>query len=227
MTEEETFSLSYWNEKAYVPVCLNGCTVREKAELALKPGSYCLITSRRQIDGSVNAAIYRFPLYENRKCILCSHPDQTKEKLISAQLPELPTHPLAGNTTEVLRLSQNQPSLLIILEPGKEPTEHLLQEMLSLEEEYRQKRIPIRFLLKKAVELNNPTLEAVLERLPESAVWSYEQSAHYALQCAAGIGDARLPLAVALDRSHRIAYGCANYNIRTAATLVHVLSLLE
>ena len=227
MTEEENFSLSCWNGNTYVPVHLNGCTIQEKKTLSLKTGAYCLVTSRRQIDGAVNAAICRFVLRENRERILYSHPDQTKEKLLSAQLPEISVEPLAGNTMEVLRQSGEQPSLLIFLEPSKEPTEHLLQEMLSLAETYRQKRIPIRFLLKKPVELYSPTLQAVLEKLPEIAVWLYEETAHYAVQCAAGIGDARLPLAVALDKSQQIVYGCANYNIRTAATLLHVLSLLE
>lgn len=227
MTEEESFSLSRWNGKAYVPIHLNGCVVREETTLSLEPGAYCLLTSRRQIDGSVNVMIHRFPLHGDRECTLCTHPDRTKEKLISVQLPQFPTHPLAGNTVEVLNLCRNRPSLLIFLEPGKEPTEHLLREMLSLWEEYSQKRIPIRFLLRKAAALNNPTLQAVLEKLPDSAVWLYEETAHYALQCAAGIGDARLPFAIALDRWQRIVYGCANYNIRTAATLLHVLSLLD
>ena len=126
-----------------------------------------------------------------------------------------------------MQLCENRPSLLIFLEPGKEPTEHLLQEMLLLQEEYAHKRIPVRFLLRKAAELNNPTLQRVLEKLPESAVWLYEETDRYALLRAAGTGDARLPLAIALDRSQRIVYGCANYNIRTAATLLHILSLLD
>ena len=227
MTEQEHFSLSRWNGKAYDPVCLNGCAVREETAVSLEPGAYCLVTSRRQIDGSVNAMIHRFPLHGDREYVLYPHPDQTKEKLTAAPLPALPVHPLGGNGAEVLQLCENRPSLLIFLEPGKEPTEHLLQEMLLLQEEYAHKRIPVRFLLRKAAELNNPTLQRVLEKLPESAVWLYEETDRYALQRAAGTGDARLPLAIALDRSQRIVYGCANYNIRTAATLLHILSLLD
>ena len=113
---------------------------------------------------------------------------------------------------------------MLFLDPGKEPTEHLLQEILELAAEYEQ--VPVRFLLESSQGLQNPALAAALHRLPHSAAYLFREEDRYAVQRAAKIGDFRLPLALALDGGQQIRYGCANYNIRTAARLLHILSLI-
>jgi hypothetical protein len=42
-----------------------------------------------------------------------------------------------------------------------------------------------------------------------------------------GIGDARLPLAIVADRFGRGRYACANYNIRSASTILQILRLIS
>ncbi len=225
VTEEENFSLSRWNGETYVPVSLNGCTVMGDKSVSLEPGAYSLVLIRRQIDGSVHAAIHRFPLYENRELTLSTPADQTREKLLSASLPQMAMSALSKNAADAALRSGKTPSLLIFLEPGKEPTEHLLQEILTLADHFRERTVPIRFLLQHPTELENPTLSTVLDMLPESAVYCFEETDHYRVQTACGIGDGRLPLALVVDTSQRILYGCANYNIRTAAMLLNILSM--
>ena len=226
LTEEEHFSLSRWDGCDYVPISLSGRTIAGEGELALVPGSYCLTVIRRQIDGSVDAVIHRFPLTENRHCTLLQPPDHTAEKLLQEHLPGIELTALTENAGEVACRSRKNPSLLVFLDPGKEPTEHLLQELLTLSADYSAARIPIRFLLEDAAGLSSPTLTAVLGVLSHAAVFRYREEDRYALQKAAKIGDFRLPLALAVDSFGNIRYGCANYNIRTAATLLHVLSLI-
>ena len=134
---------------------------------------------------------------------------------------------LTVNAAEVSCRSQENPSLLVFLDPGKEPTEHLLQEMLTLAEEYGNREVPVRFLLENPTGLQNPTLSAVLNRLPNCAVYLYQETDRFTVQKAARIGDFRLPLVLAVDSCQQIRYGCANYNIRTAATLLHILSMIN
>ena len=223
LTEEEHFSLSRWTGAGYTPVHLGGCTVKGEATFMLEPGSYCLTVIRRQIDGSVDAVIHRFLLYRDRCCTLQVPADHTREKLLSEPLPGISLTGLTENAPEISALCENLPSLLIFLDPGKEPTEHLLREMLELADKYTP--VPVRFLLESPEGLHNPTLAAVLQRLPRCAAYLYREETRFPVQQAARIGDFRLPLALALDAHRQIRYGCANYNIRTAATLLHVLSL--
>ena len=225
--EEENFSLSRWDGQDYVPISLGGCTIQGERQISCAPGNYCLTVIRRQIDGSVDALIHRFPLTKDREFTLTLPADHTADKLLSASLPPLDLHGLTKNAAEVNCRIQNNPSLLIFLDPGKEPTEHLLQEMLTLAEEYGNREVPVRFLLENPTGLQNPTLSAVLNRLPNCAVYLYQEADRFTVQKAARIGDFRLPLALAVDSCQQIRYGCANYNIRTAATLLHILSMIN
>lgn len=227
MTEEEHFSLSRWNGETYIPVHLNGCAICGEMAVSLEPGAYCLVMIRRQIDGSINASFHRFLLWEHRKVPLRMQPDLTRDKLISTPLPQISMSELTENAVDVVLRSKENPSLLIFLEPGKEPTEHLLQEMISLEDKFREAAVPICFLLHNPKGLENPTLAMALKKLPASAAYLYEEHSRFAVQTASGIGDGRLPLALVVDSTRRIVYGCANYNIRTAATLLHVLSFVD
>lgn len=225
MTEQEHFSLSRWTGNDYEPIALGGCTVAGEQKFDLEAGCYCLTVIRRQIDGTVDATVRRFPLYENRVCMMTSPADHTAKKLLSEPLPNISLMSLTENAPEVSRHCKESHSLLIFADPGKEPTEHLLREMLDLAKEYTE--VPLRVLLETADGLQNPTLTAVMNRIPGCAAYLYRETDRYEVQKAAKIGDFRLPLALAIDSKGQIRYGCANYNIRSAATLLHVLSLIE
>ena len=225
MTEQEHFSLSRWTGNDYEPIALGGCTVAGEQKFDLEQGSYCLTVIRRQIDGTVNATVRRFPLDENRVYMMTSPADHTAEKLLSEPLPNISLMSLTENALEVSLSCKENPSMLFFADPGKEPTEHLLREMLDLAGGYAE--VPVRILLETADGLQNPTLTAVMNRIPGCAAYLYRETDRYEVQKAAKIGDFRLPLALAIDSKGQIRYGCANYNIRTAATLLHVLSLIE
>ena len=65
----------------------------------------------------------------------------------------------------------------------------------------------------------------VLAALPQSAWYLCPSGSRFALQHAMGLGDNRLPLAAALDSRGRGLWAFANYNIRTAHTLVRILEI--
>lgn len=218
MNEEEHFSLSRWNGYDYTPIRLGSLGTH-----SLEPGAYSLITVRRQIDGTVSANAQRFLLDRPTEKWLIPEPDETAQKLVCLPLPPVPVTALTENAEAVSRRVTQTPSLLIFLQPGAEPTEHLLQELLTISDTCK---FPIRFLLSRASDLENPTLQAVLRALPTSAAYLYREEDRFPVQSAAGIGDARLPLALALDSGQRAVYGCANYNIRSAATLLKILTML-
>lgn len=219
MNEEEHFSLSRWNGYDYVPIRLGGTGTH-----LLEPGAYSLITVRRQIDGTVSANVQRFLLREATEKWLTPEPDETAGKLIHVPLPPLSTTPVTENAPEVASRAASEPSLLAFLQPGAEPTEHLLRELLDLERPFP---FPIRFLLKREADLANPTLSSVLATLPAAAAYLYLEEDRFPIQSAAGIGDARLPLTLALDEKQHILYGCANYNIRSAAKLHKILTMVR
>ena len=216
MVEKAQFTLARWIGNDYQVLNLSGLPVNRAATLSLYPGAYSLITSRRQIDGTASAKAVRFVLSEDRTVHLTLAPDQTLEKLQSVPLP-MPEDLLVPG----------RPVLLLFLKPGAEPTEHLLQELLELQDAFRRGAWPILILLSQMEETKNATLCKVLSALPESRCSKYQNALRFSVQHSMGLGDSRLPLSVVLDSQGRGVYASANYNIRAGHTLLHILKLIQ
>ncbi len=226
MKEEEHFSLSRWDGQAYVPVHL-GHDVEKPETDTLPVGAYSLITARRQIDGTIYAHARRFLLRDALCMELSMEPEDFVSRLIAAPMPPLSVIGLTENAETVWAMAKEMPALMAFLEPEQEPTEHLLQEILELRESYQENGSPVAFLIGEDADAENETLRRVMKALPQGAVFRYAGECRYDIRVAAGIGDDRLPLALVLDRGGRITYGCANYQIRSAGTLLKILEYLK
>ena len=225
----ERFTLSRWEGTDYRTLDLDGLAVRDVSLLGgLSAGCYRLVVTRRKIDGTVSARVYSFRLAGERTIDLAPIPDRTAEKLLSAALPHVKVKSLTDGAAEDLTAPTAAGSLLLFLQPGSEPTEHLLQELLELREICREGEVPIRFLLESREAAENHTLQRCLEEIPSCACFLAEEaSIRERVRLAMGVGDARLPLAVVLDRFGRGRFALANYNIRAAHTLLKILELVQ
>ncbi len=219
------FTLAQWEEGGYRALKLEGLTVKDSVTLALAPGAYSLLTVRRQIDGTASVLADRFLLSGAQTRTLALEPDRTAEKLRRVPLPTAEGVRLTSGGKENLTAPGEGPALLLFLQPGAEPTEHLLRELLALQEEFRAGGWPVRLVLHQAEAQDNATLRQVLAALPGSACFLADAPDRRALQRAMGLGDGRLPLALVLDRAGCGVYGFANYQIRAAHTLRRILQL--
>lgn len=199
----ENYSIARWADGAY--------HLLSQPKERLEPGSYSLVTSRRQIDGTVSARELRFVLNRDREVEARFQPDQTKDKLKSVPL----TAP------------QDRPSLLLFLQPGAEPTEHLLLELSELKEELNAGQWSLRLLAERSEQAENDMFQKVLSELRYSDWDVFDSKEHYRIQTSMSIGDARLPLAVVLDSKGCGVYACANYNIRTGQRLLQILKMIQ
>ena len=222
----EHFTLARWTGADYEVLDLGGLAVSGQAHLNLPPGAYRLVTCRRQIDGTASVRAERFLLQGGRTTVLRLPPDRTGALLKSVPLPPVNLSSLTEARPEPAAVSGGG-GLLLFLQPGAEPTEHLLRELLGLAEEYRRGGWPIRFLLSRAEDRENGTLRQALAALPAGACFLCWEADRYAAQCAMGLGDSRLPLAVALGRDGRGLYATANYQIRLGERLLNVLRLAD
>lgn len=222
MTYGEHFSLAQWTGSGYRTLAL-AHTVADHWDLFLTPGAYRLTTARRQVDGSLSVRQRDLILDGDRTAALTLGPDRTGEKLLHTALPPVMAFPFIEGDGEDLTAPTAAGSLVILAQPGAEPTEHLLRELLELAEAYRQGGWPVTVLVSRREEAENATLRQVLEALPGARCRLFRGDA-YPLRQALGVGDARLPLAVVLDRQGRGVYACANYNIRTAHTIWKILT---
>ena len=149
--------------------------------------------------------------------------DRTREKIRHVCLHDV-TVRQGEKIGPLAHLWRGVPGLLIVADPGKEPTEHLFREILECRRQYRERKIKIAILLKEPS--RNATLERVLEALPDTRVFLWQDEKEISrLHVDMQVGDERLPFAVALDAEGRGLFAFANYNIRTAQTLLHILEI--
>ena len=188
----------------------------------LQPGCYRLAVTTRQIDGTASVALCHLDMDRDRTLTVTPPEDQTAQRLQQVPLA-LPKGPLA----QLLRRDPSRRTLLIFADPGSEPTEHLLVEMLECADGFRDLSCRILLLTGTAVALSHPTVRRLQGALPEMESRSLrDPDALAALYRQMQIGDLRLPFTVCIDSLGRGAYADANYRIRQAQTLLDVLRLL-
>ena len=202
----------------------------EKKTICLAPGAYRIITTRRQIDGGVSCIATSFVMNEDRTFELHQAPAQIAEKCHEATLSDTKVQQVTadgtfvGEVVSMTSLYQDQKSILIFADPGKEPTEHLFQEILECQDAYKKNGYRVIISLENVASLKNQTLQRVLGAgLNLVCVIGKDDAYLYQLHEALHVGDERLPYAIAVNRDGKGLFAFANYNIRTAWTLMEIL----
>ena len=131
-------------------------------ELALIPGTYRIITTNRLPNGNQFAWEKTFTIEEGgqREETLRLREAQLGDMLERISLPEFEVKDSAGNTVTCAELTKGGKKILMWLEESREPTEHILNEMLEHAEKFHEFENSVSFLIR--------TQEAKLDPLPVS-----------------------------------------------------------
>lgn len=220
----EHFSLGVWNGSDFESLQYWDLTVRECHVFPVRPGLYRLVATTRQIDGTASMLLRHIRVERDMTVTLQLPADQTVQRLKQESLlPILPQGPVR----QWLQETAQKKRIVIFAQPGAEPTEHLLQEMLQCAEDYRQMACPIGIFLEKQEELENATLQKVIGAIASvQASVCHDPEAEAAMHRVMQVGDLRLPFVIAVDGADCGVYAAANYNIRMAQTLLDILKII-
>ena len=218
----EHLTLGLWNGSDFTTLQYPGLTVEGRHTFFLQPGLYRITVTTRQIDGTASVSIRHLTLSSSQTVFLTPPEDQTARRLKQVPLI-LPEGPLR----RVLASAPAGNRILIFADPGSEPTEHLLREMLEIAEELRALPCRILLLTETAQALSHPTVQLLKAALPETALHSLsDPDALGALHRQMHVGDLRLPFTVCTDSCGRGVYADANYRIGLARTLLEIQKML-
>lgn len=202
----------------------------EEKTIFVAPGAYRTITTRRQIDGGVSCIASSFVMDSDRTLELRQAAAQIAEKCQHAELSDTTVQQIAmdgtavGTPTSITSLYHGQKTILIVADPGKEPTEHLFQEVLECKEAYKKQNYRIVIMVESIASLKNLTLQRILNAgLNLVCVTGKDDAYLYQIHETLHVGDERLPYALAINREGKGLFAFANYNIRTAWTLMEIL----
>lgn len=169
----QNWSIGILRDGIYNTLDLSGREWKDgKVELDLAPGAYRLLTAKRMPNGSLFTKEYRFTVAENGLNSLTIRLRDTK---ISDMLENMDILPFSlkdkdGGKLEAEKLTEGKANILFWLEEGKEPTEHILNELIEHHERYNAVDAQLVFIIRSDEAKKNHTLARALELLPKVTI---------------------------------------------------------
>ena len=111
--------------------------------------------------------------------------------------------------------------LFLWLEPGREPTEHILNELYDKRREFAELKNSLYVIVKNSEDLKNVTVQRTIKALPRLSLF-IDDSDENAAALAQQVGEEKgnLPLALVLNHEKKCLYSSAGYNVGLADALL-------
>ena len=217
------FGLSHLEDGAWRSRTISGQWDGDQWTVPLCPGVYRILTDNRLPNGNLHAARLELRLEtgETKSVSLRKQPVSFAELTVDFTLADFQAEALDGRLAPAAALTE-RPTLLIWLEEGREPTEHLLNELLERRSRIRRLNAGLKLLLRGRQALRNEKLRSVLAAFPEAEVWITADSAEPAAR-SAYMEPERLPLLLVCDRPRHIVHASAGYRVGSVDTALDFL----
>lgn len=203
----------------------------ESRRFSLGPGRYQALTVSRMPNGNQLARGLDFflPEGESREISLSFRTGKAADLLECQALPPFTLWDREGKEQESESLLAAVPlSLLFWLEVGREPTEHILNELRESAADFASSGCAFHFILEGPEQENDPTLQRTLASLPESHLYYSDFQDTVPALARRMFGDPdKLPLVVLINSKVNGLYSCSGYNVGTGELLLRLLSELS
>ncbi|MFD1174867.1 transglutaminase domain-containing protein [Paenibacillus puldeungensis] len=198
-----------------------------KLELSLQPGSYRLITSNRTPNGNQFARKYVFQLEAGEtKTLVIS----LREVEISDLVTDISYAPFELYDENHVAISTeavcgDRDAVLVWLEEGHEPTEHVLNEFIQAQDVLGKADCEIIFIIRDQQALDNETFKKACMAIPRAKVY-YSDFSDTAVTIARRmyVDPDNLPLTV-VSRGGRGIYACSGYNVGIVGLMIKIINL--
>ena len=215
----QNWSLDFWTGEMWKPLRLaDRAWHKNKLNVTLPAGRYRVLTALRLPAGDQFANRLEFTLEAGQEReIPLELRDCSVDDLISPR--ELPLAELAG--------AHEKAALLLWLEEGAEPTEHILNELSAALPAFQALDGDVIFSLRRPGAEQQATLAGLLDKWPQVQLvypeWGYQVET---VARHLGLDPDKPPLAVVRDQEGRAAYACCGYQVGAADLLRRVLEQL-
>ena len=215
----QNWSLDFWTGEMWKPLRLaDRAWHKNKLNVTLPAGRYRVLTALRLPAGDQFASRLEFTLEaEQEQEIPLVLRDCSVDDLISPR--DLPLAELGG--------AHEEAALLLWLEEGAEPTEHILNELSAALPAFQALDRDVIFFLRRPGAEQQATLAGLLDKWPQVQLvypeWGYQVET---VARHLGLDPDKPPLAVVRDQEGRAAYACCGYQVGAADLLRRVLEQL-
>ena len=194
--------------------------------LPLESGKYRILTSNRLPNGNMFANEYHFEIQpgETKEIDLVLREADLEDMLENISMPEFTLRREDGSTVKASELTADGKHILAFLEEEKEPTEHILNEMMEQEEAFAGYAEKIIFVVRSKDALETPTLSKALKKLKNVQIY-YDDFSEIinTLGRRMYVDPDKLPLIIVTNGSLNGIYATSGYNVGTGDMLLRLM----
>ncbi len=229
------YSVSRLDADRWTPLNTGDIPAGEARAFSLFPGSYRITTASRMPNGAqlLRQATVSLAAGETELLRLSFREGRTEDLLNRQSLPPFALEGPDGSKQESPSLLEKAPfSLLVWLEVGREPTEHILNELYdaapALAGFCGNSQLALHFVLEDFEQQGDPNLRRFLSLPLGARLWRGDFQDDAAMLARRMFGDPdKLPLVLLADRKGDGLYSCSGYNVGTGELLLHLLERLS
>lgn len=199
-----------------------------RLSVKLASGIYRVITANRLPNGNLFAKKRELTLRagEDRTLELRLRDAALSDMLGENQLPPFYLLDKQGNRIQAAGLTRDGRRILIWLEAGSEPTEHILNELIEQKAEYEKHQSSLLFIVKHPEDMAVPTLTKCRQALPQVQVLydTFTENVN-TLARRMYVDPEKLPLILVMNGELNCIYASSGYNVGTADMLLRILKM--
>ena len=194
--------------------------------LPLESGNYRILTSNRLPNGNMFANEYHFEIQpgETKEIELVLRKADLEDMLENISMPEFMLKTEDGTEVKASDLTADGKHILMFLEEEKEPTEHILNEMMEQEEAFAGYAEQIIFVVRSKEALETPTLSKALAKLKNIQIY-YDDFSEIinTLGRRMYVDPDKLPLIIVTNGTLNGIYATSGYNVGTGDMLLRLM----
>lgn len=223
----QNYTVGRYVNGSYATLGLDGAEfVNGKLKLSLQPGKYRILTSNRLPNGNIFANEYKLSMKagEDKTVQLSLRDAKLSDMLENISVNDFILRQEAGKTVTGSSLTKNGKRILIWLEEGKEPTEHILNELLERKKEFTEFAGQLNFILRCKASLADRTISKVVQTFPGALILfdDFQENVR-TLSRRLYVDPDKLPLIVVTSKELNGIYAASGYNVGTGDLLLRLL----
>jgi len=231
--DRQTLTLQKLENGIYKRMNLPAVSENGTFEIDLTPGRYRILTVHRLPNGHMYAYVYRFKAHgallgqETIRVHLRKRSVELSEILSHNEIHDFHLRDAEGHSVSASGQLCKPCNILIWIEEGKEPTEHILNEMLAQQEDFRCLEGDIFFILRAEEAKQQVTLAKALAAFPNVRILYDDFKDNVNTLGRRMYVDAdKLPLVILLHEGLTGVYASSGYNVGLGDILVKLVKAL-
>lgn len=230
MVYTTTWTIAAQTPEGFTTLDYTGSTFDEqgKLQLDLQPGVYRLITAARMPNGNqkVNTVFFTMEQGAEISQTLCLPQGELPDYFLCITLPELVLQNAEGGNFLAEEKFAGEKRVLMFLEEGAEPTEHVLNELLEKSDGGGLSFVP-EFIVRSTEALQNATLQRVLRQIPGCRLYTADFDTQLEPLARQMFTDhEKLPVLLVTDTQFRGRFATSGYQVGSVDLLEKLLDAM-